>query len=60
VRVARGLAVDRDAEGDGRARSRAQDEMDVAGMEAEGDSAAGFVLSARSIVQFPPRAQVLS
>src|SRR5215218_5499133 len=41
------FAVDQHAERDGRARPRAQDEMDVASMEAEGDSPPGFVQHAR-------------
>ena len=56
------LAVDQHAERDGRARPRAQDEMDVACMETEGDSPPGLfsTLARSSIVQFPARAQVLS
>lgn len=55
-------AVDQHAESDGRARSRAQDEMDVARMEAKAiRPPASFRTHARpSIVQFPARAQVLS
>jgi hypothetical protein len=56
------FAVDQHAERDGRARPRAQDEMDVARMEAEGDSPPGFVQHARPLLDrpVPPRAQVLS
>src|SRR5215218_7191799 len=45
-----GFAVDQHAERDGRARPRAHDEMDVARMEAEGDSAAGFVQHTRPLL----------
>jgi hypothetical protein len=57
-----GFAVGQHAERDGGARPRAQDEMDVARMEAEGDSppASFSTLARSSIVQFPARAQVLS
>ena len=56
------FAVDQHVERDDRARPRPQDEMDVAGMEAEGDAppASFSTLARSSIVQFPARAQVLS
>jgi hypothetical protein len=56
------FAVDQHAERDDRARPRAQDEMDVARMDGKGDSppASFSTLARSSIVQFPPRAQVLS
>src|SRR5688500_16537447 len=47
------FAVDEHAERDGRARPRAQDEMEVARMEAESDSPPGFVQHARSLLDRP-------